>query len=200
MTIKQLNYQCDLLQSDKSVSQYCVTVSQYCVTIKQLNYQCDLLQSDKSVNTVWQSNSWTISAICYNQTSQSVNTVWQLNVSVRSVTLRQVIESALCDNQTDLRPRPYSRPAMRYRLHFHVNTVQLKTYAIKKSRFLTLSLSLKQILTSAITNLKTPRTALCGTYKWRLYEENYCWWLKSLQLTFAFFCVGGRPLSLVCEG
>jgi len=61
------------------------------------------------------------------------------------VTIRQVSGSIPCGNQTDLRPRAYSRPAMRYRLHFHVNTVQLKTYAIKKSRSLSLTPSLKQI-------------------------------------------------------
>ena len=58
-------------------------------------------------------------------------------------------------------------------LHFHVNAVHLKTHAIK-SLALSLSLSLPPSLSLAllskyywlaVTNPKTPRTALFGTYK-----------------------------------
>jgi hypothetical protein len=135
-----------------SASVLCVTVRWICIVaaIKQVN-ELALCVINSSMNvwcvTIKQLNK--ISAICYNQTSKWVSTVWQSNSwikSVRSATIRRVSESVLCDNQTHQRPRAYSKPAIRYRLHFHVNIEQLKTYAIKKSRSLTLSL--KQILLS----------------------------------------------------
>jgi len=63
-------YQCDLLQSDKSVGQYCVIIKQLnvavrSVTIKQISgsIMCD----SQTVEC--------ICVICYNQTNQWVNTV-----------------------------------------------------------------------------------------------------------------------------
>jgi hypothetical protein len=148
VTIKQFNESVRSVTIRQSVSQHCVTIkqfnqtslSQYCVTTKQSNYQCDLFQSDKSVSqhcvTIKQFNQTSLSQYCV--------TIKQFNESVRSVTIRHVSESTLCDIQTHLHPRAYSRPAIRYRLHLHVNALQLQTHAIKRSCSLTLSF--KQIL------------------------------------------------------
>jgi hypothetical protein len=167
--------QCNLLQSDMSVSQYCVTIkrfnhtslSQYCVTISSMN-QCDLLQSDKSVSqycvTIKRFNQTNLSQYCVTISSMNQCDLLQSDMSVS--------QSALCDNQTHLYPHTYSTPAMRYRLHLHVNALQLKTYAIKKSCCLSLSL-LSKYYWLGVTNLKTLRTALCRTYKWRLGVETY---------------------------
>ena len=83
-----------------------------------------------------------ISAICYNQTSQWVSTVWHSNIYAHAPTQGQLWDTVFISMLIphNLRRTPLRSLAVSF-------TPLSKYYSL------------------AVTNLKTPRTALCGTYK-----------------------------------